>query len=180
MCMTGESHPSRDAKAAPGLTFYTGASQGHVSQMMSAPELPPGIVLDGLDPTALAGGTVDDIVYLDSRPGGFSLANIRLAPDYILPSHHHDVDCLYYVQAGSIILGRRQIGAGGGFVVLAGRAYGYRAGQQGATVLEFRNATNFNMVITETSAAKWREIAQVAEQHDGWPGFAESVALPRE
>ena len=37
-----------------------------------------------------------------------------------------------------MILGRRQIDAGGGFVVRARRAYGYRAGQQGATVLEFR------------------------------------------
>jgi mannose-6-phosphate isomerase-like protein (cupin superfamily) len=178
--MTGEDHLSRDVKAAAGLTLFSGASQGHVSEMMSAPELPPGLVLDGLDPTALAGGTVDDIVYRDSRPGGFSLTNIRLAPDYILPVHHHDVDCLYYVQAGSILLGRRHIAAGGGFVVLAGRAYGYRAGQEGATVLEFRNATSFNMVITETSSAKWQEIAQTAERHAGWPGFTESVSLPHE
>lgn len=178
--MTEEGHLCRDAKAAAGLTFYSGSSQGHVSDMMSGPELPPGLVLDGLDPAALAGGTVDDIVYRDSRSGGFSLTNIRLAPDYILPAHHHDVDCLYYVQEGSIIVGRRKIDAGGGFVVRAGRAYGYRAGQQGATVLEFRNATSFNMVITETSSAKWQEIAQVAKQHAGWPGFAESVALPLE
>jgi len=102
-----------------------------------------------------------------------------LAPDYILPAHHHNVDCLYYVQSGWIVLGRRRIDPGGGFLVLAERPYGYRAGPEGATVLEFRKSTSFNMVVTETSPAKWQEIVQVASEHDGWPGFVESVALPK-
>ena len=140
--------------------------------------MPAGMPLD-FDASAMISGTVVDIVFRESRPDGFSLTNVRLAPDYILPAHHHNVDCLYYVQSGWIVLGRRRIDPGGGFLVLAERPYGYRAGPEGATVLEFRKSTSFNMVVTETSPAKWQEIVQVASEHDGWPGFVESVALPK-
>lgn len=164
-----------------GILLFTGESIGDVGEIMSAPEMPPGLFeeIEGLDVALLAGGTAIDVVFRDDGPNGFSLANMRLAPDYILPTHRHDVDCLYYVQSGSILLGRRRIDAGGGFLVRANRAYGYRAGPEGATVLEFRHATGFNMVVTETSRAKWREMVEVAEQNEGWQGFAESVALPK-
>ena len=75
------------------------------------------------DASAMISGTVVDIVFRESRPDGFSLTNVRLAPDYILPAHHHNVDCLYYVQSGWIVLGRRRIDPGGGFLVLAERPY---------------------------------------------------------
>lgn len=168
-----------DLPAKAGIAIFSGASQGHVSEMMTGPELPEGVVLEALDTSALAGGSVDDIIFRQDRPDGFSLANIRLAPDYVLPTHHHDVDCLYYVLSGWILLGRRRIDAGGGFFVSALRPYGYRAGAEGAAVLEFRKATTFNMVITETSPTKWHEIARVADEHGGWPGFVSSVTLPR-
>ncbi len=168
-----------DSGRAAGISVYTGASLGDVGEIMSAPEFPAEIPV-GLDLAAIAGGTVVDVIFRDDRPDGFSLANIRLAPDYILPTHTHDVDCLYYVQSGWIVLGRRRIDSGGGFLVLAERPYGYRAGPEGATVLEFRKSTGFNMVISAMPSAKWQEIADVARRHDGWPDFVESVALPRQ
>lgn len=163
-----------------GIFIFSGESQGPVSEMMSGPELPDGMALEALDTSALAGGTVDDIIFRQGGPDGFSLANIRLAPNYILPAHHHDVDCLYYVLSGWIVLGRRRINAGGGFLVSALRPYGYRAGAEGACVLEFRKSTRFNMVITETSPTRWNEIARVAEEHHGWPGFVDTAALRQE
>lgn len=174
-----QGNASVDATAgrAPGISVYSGASLGPVTDVMSYPEFPPGIV-EQFDISFLLAGTVVDVVFEDSRPDGFSLTNIRLAPDFILPAHHHDVDCLYYVQCGWILLGRRRIDPGGGFLVLAERPYGYRAGPEGATVLEFRLARSFNMVVTETSPAKWKEMVGVAEKHANWPGFTESVALP--
>lgn len=171
-------HEIDRTETSAGINIYTGASLGDVSEMMSPPDLPAGMPLD-FDASAMISGTVVDIVFRESRPDGFSLTNVRLAPDYILPAHHHNVDCLYYVQSGWIVLGRRRIDPGGGFLVLAERPYGYRAGPEGATVLEFRKSTSFNMVVTETSPAKWQEIVQVASEHDGWPGFVESVALPK-
>lgn len=171
--------PEEISAPSPGISIYSGASLGDVSEMMSDPELPTGLVLN-VDPAAMAAGTVVDIIFRDQRAGGFSLTNMRLAPDYILPAHRHNVDCLYYVQSGYIVLGRQRIDAGGGFLVRANRPYGYRAGPQGATVLEFRASTQFNMVITETSPAKWDQIERVVDEHGGWPRFASTVALPKE
>lgn len=175
---SGRQSKAPDNGRAGGISIFTGASLGDVSEIMSAPEFPAEIPGD-LDPSAIAGGTVVDVIFRDSRPDGFSLTNIRLAPDYILPTHRHNADCLYYVQSGWIVLGRRRIDAGGGFLVLEERPYGYRAGPEGATVLEFRKSTGFNMVISAMPPAKWQEIVDVAHRHDGWPGFIESVALPR-
>jgi hypothetical protein len=171
-------HELPDVPAKVGISIFSGVSQGHVSDMMSGPQLPDGMVLEGLDSSELAGGSVDDIIFRQDVLDGFSLANIRLAPDYILPTHHHDVDCLYYVLSGWILLGRRRIDAGGGFMVSALRPYGYRAGPEGAAVLEFRKAASFNMVITETSPTRWQEIGRVAAERGGWPGFVESAVLP--
>ncbi len=160
-----------------GIVPYTGASLGDVGEIMSTPEFPPGIA-EEFDIALLTGGTATDVVFRDNGPNGFSLTNLRLAPHFILPAHTHDVDCLYYVASGWIVLGRQRLDPGGGFLVRAHRPYGYRAGAEGATVLEFRQSTGFNMVITETNRTKWREMAEVANQNDGWPGFVESVALP--
>jgi hypothetical protein len=162
---------------APGIMPYTGGSLGDVTEIMSFPELPSGIAVD-MVVALLTVGARADVVFRDSRPDGFSVVNLRLAPHVILPAHHHDADCLYYVVSGWIMLGRRRIDAGGGFRVLAKQPYAYRAGSDGATVLEFRHTTSFNMVITENSEAKWREMADVASQNDNWPGFTESAALP--
>ncbi|MCV7154216.1 cupin domain-containing protein [Mycolicibacterium pyrenivorans] len=165
----------------PGIIPYTGQSLGDVGEIMNAPEMSSDIIeqIAGFDIALLAGGTAIDVIFRDTAEGGFSLANMRLAPDYILPTHRHNVDCLYYVLSGSIQLGRRRIDAGGGFLVRADRSYGYRAGAEGATVLEFRHSTRFNMVVTETSPAKWSEMVETAKQNEGWPGFAESVSMPK-
>jgi hypothetical protein len=118
------------------------------------------------------------VLFRGSGPDGFSLVRLWFGAHYRLPRHSHDADCLYYVLSGWILLGRRRIDAGGGFLASAHRPYGYRAGAEGATVLEFRKATSFNMVITETSSTRWQEIARVAVEHGGWPGFADCAALP--
>ncbi len=102
----------------PGIIPYTGQSLGDVGEIMNAPEMSSDIIeqIAGFDIALfLAGGTAIDVIFRDTAEGGFSLANMRLAPDYILPTHRHNVDCLYYVLSGSIQLGRRRIDAGGGF-----------------------------------------------------------------
>lgn len=172
------SEPTADGRVA-GISIYTGASLGDVGEIMSDPELPAEIPAE-LDFSAVSGGAVTDVVFRDSRPDGFSLANLRLAPGYVLPNHRHDVDCLYYVVSGWIFLGRTRIDTGGGFLVLADRPYGYRAGSEGATVLEFRKSTSFNMVVSAMSPNRWQEIIDAAQEHEGWPGFSEAVALPRQ
>jgi hypothetical protein len=161
--------------------IFDGSPSVPMAGVMAAPATPESVLaaFDENDLALLPAAFATDALFCDSSPAGFSLVNIRLAPDSILPAHTHDVDCLYYVLSGSILLGRRRLNAGAGFFIPAGRPYGYRAGADGAAVLEFRHATSFNMIITETSPARWQEMIDVARSHQGWPGFTDSVALTR-
>lgn len=171
-----------DGANGPQFRIFSGAPVGDLDTLMTRPVMPE-IVTESFEPNdlvLLGGGFNTEPIFCDPDPGGFSLVNIRLAPDAILPTHTHDVDCLYYVLSGSILLGRRTLAAGAGFFIPAERPYGYRAGADGAAVLEFRKSTHFGMVITETSPTRWQEIVDAAKRHHGWPGFKESVALPAE
>ena len=165
----------------PGLRFqlFNGSPVGELDDLMTPPEMPASVIesFELADIALVNEGFRTEPIFCDSDPAGFSLVNIRLAPEAILPSHTHEVDCLYYVLSGSIVLGRRTLGAGAGFFVPADQPYGYRAGSEGAAVLEFRRSTRFGMVITDGSASRWREIVDTAKRHNGWPGFRERVTL---
>jgi hypothetical protein len=159
--------------------IFDGAPAANMDDVMAPPTMPDGVeaAFDENDLALLPAAFATDAIFCDPAPTGFSLVNIRLAPDSILPAHTHNVDCLYYVLSGWILLGRRRLDAGAGFFIPAERPYGYRAGSDGAAVLEFRHSTAFNMVITENSPARWQEMIDVAKKHNAWPGFVESVAL---
>jgi quercetin dioxygenase-like cupin family protein len=164
-----------------GLKFriFDGAPEAGIDELMDY-QGPPEDVVAAFDPAdleLLPEAFSTDAIFCDRNPSGFSLVNIRLAPDSILPAHTHNVDCLYYVLSGWVLLGRRRLDAGAGFFIPAGRPYGYRAGSDGAAVLEFRHATRFDMTVTETSRARWQEMIDVAKGHRGWPGYRDSVAL---
>ncbi|MGE0383845.1 MAG: cupin domain-containing protein [Gammaproteobacteria bacterium] len=136
-------------------------------EIMQPITFPPGI-----DPEAtgalLAQGADMRVVFCDPK-AGLSLVRLRFAPDFKLVRHTHDVDCLYYVVAGSLRMGNRTFEAGGGFFLPAHQPYGYEAGPDGVEVLEFRGATSFDMRITETSPARWKAIADgVAANAEKW------------
>jgi quercetin dioxygenase-like cupin family protein len=170
-----------EAPQRPPLKFniFDGAPVEDLYDLMEMPSFPQVVEAnyDNDDFALYSQGFVTDPVFCDRDPGGFSLVNIRLAPEAILANHTHNVDCLYYVLSGWVMLGKRRLESGSGFFVPADHAYGYRAGSDGAAVLEFRHATQFNMVFTETSKSRWQEVFEVARHHDGWPGFTESAAL---
>jgi hypothetical protein len=75
---------------------------------------------------------------------GFSLVHLWFKKDYPLPLHSHDVDCFYYVIAGSLRLGTEQLGPRDSFFVPAEAPYTYRAGPEGVEVLEIRQADRWN------------------------------------
>lgn len=70
--------------------------------------------------------------------GGFSLLYLGIKPNFPLPRHSHDVDCLYYMISGSAVMGNRTLGPGDSFFVPADAPYQYDAGPDGAEVLEIR------------------------------------------
>ncbi len=102
------------------------------------------------------------IPFRQAGPGGFSLVSIDFAPGYLLPRHSHSSDCLYYIVAGSIRMGRRELGPGDGFFLPADQPYAYQAGPDGVKLLEFRNSTAFDMQVYEKSMKSYREKAMAS------------------
>jgi quercetin dioxygenase-like cupin family protein len=69
---------------------------------------------------------------------GFSLVHVWWKPNFPLPRHSHNDDCLYYVISGTALMGARTLRAGDSFLVAANTAYQYTAGPEGVEVLEIR------------------------------------------
>jgi len=96
-----------------------------------------------LTPVEIAGVDGSDVQVLVNIPG-FSLVHLWFKKDYPLPLHSHDVDCFYYVIAGSLRLGTEQLGPRDSFFVPAEAPYTYRAGPEGVEVLEIRQVDHWN------------------------------------
>ena len=89
---------------------------------------------------ALGPGVSTTMLFSQPGPNGMSLAHVWFGADFPLFRHSHPRfgDCLYYVIAGEIIVGRRRLGPGSGFFVPNGMPYKYTAGPAGVELLEFR------------------------------------------
>jgi hypothetical protein len=107
---------------------------------------------------------------LFSMPG-LSLTHAWFRSGFPLPRHSHDVDCLYFILAGSLRIGTEELGAGDGFFVGANVPYTYVPGDQGVEVLEFRGSDSFDIRMLANNRAYWdRAVAQVAAQRTHWTG----------
>jgi quercetin dioxygenase-like cupin family protein len=62
---------------------------------------------------------------------GLSLTHAWFKSGFPLPRHSHNVDCLYYVLAGSLRVGTETLGRGDGFFVGAEVPYSYVPGPEG-------------------------------------------------
>ena len=136
----------------------------HMDVADMTPELEAGIGV------ALEAGFAEGNVVktLFSQPG-FSLTYAWFKSGFPLPLHTHDVDCLYYVVAGSLQLGTETLNAGDGFFVGANKAYRYTPGPQGAEVLEFRGQENFDIRFLAKTVPAWQKIASaVADRCPDW------------
>jgi hypothetical protein len=77
----------------------------------------------------------------------------------VLPPHSHNGDCLYYVVGGELRIGARTLRKGDGMFIPADSAYTYQAGEGGVEVLEFRNATHFNIALKGNESGRWYHVA---------------------
>lgn len=135
--------------------------------MMSMPTVDPPAD-DELLEWATSPGHVVKVLFREGGEDGMSLVWSWFGPNYALPRHSHDADCLYYVVAGEARLGNRVVPAGSGFFVPANAPYAYSAGPDGIQVLEFRGTTSFDMRITE-STGRWQQIVEtVRANRDEW------------
>jgi hypothetical protein len=138
---------------------------GALEQMVACVEFPAGIG-ERFGP-AFGLGLEARPLFLEGGVDGMSLLVMVLEPDCIIVRHVHDIACLYVVLSGEAVLGSRVVGPGGGFFVPAGQPYGYRAGPQGARVLEFRSTSRFRIDVLEDSPKRWQEAIENAQQHVG-------------
>lgn len=100
---------------------------------------------------------------------GFSLTHAWFKSGYPLPLHSHDSDCLYYIIAGTIRLGSEDLGPRDAFLVPADVPYTYKAGPDGAEVLEFRHAAHFNFLNLAKGQGFWDKAADtVAHNLEAW------------
>jgi hypothetical protein len=148
-----------------GLRLFRRADAVDLAEttVMSRPVMDPLPDREILAQVATASGYVNQVLFGDSE-GGMSLIRLWYAPDYALPRHSHDVDCLYYVVAGEAHMGSQVVAAGDGFFVPAGAPYAYTAGSDGVEVLEFRATSQFGIHVTE-SPGRWAQLAELARTH---------------
>ncbi len=158
------------ASSTKGITFYTAADAPLLDDdgIMTPPEIDEAVT-STLDLTPLAAGSKVTVLFKGPDPDGMSLVHAWFGPGYRLPRHSHSADCLYYVVAGTAVMGNRTIKTGDGFVVRAGQPYAYTAGPDGIQILEFRAATGFDMQIFDQTVERWQPIlAAAAANHDRW------------
>jgi hypothetical protein len=89
---------------------------------------------------AFRGGAATTILFAQGGQTGMSLVHVWFGPNFELFRHSHPRggDCLYYVVAGELSLGRRRLGPGSTFFLPNGMPYKYTAGPAGVELLEFR------------------------------------------
>ena len=96
-----------------------------------------------LKPSTEAMTSANEVKKLVPNAAGISVTFIWWKPNFPLPRHSHNVDCLYYIVSGSALLGRRTLMAGDSFFVPTDAPYQYTAGPEGVEVLEIRRDKEF-------------------------------------
>src|ERR1700722_15637240 len=120
-----------------------------------------------LDAGVLEGSVITQL-FRHSGENGFSLVYVWFKPNYHLPRPSHNVDCLYFVLGGQVLMGSQVLGAGDGFYIPGDQVYGYRAGPEGAEVLEFRHATSFDIKLDEKPQLFDRILETDKAHRDQW------------
>ena len=100
---------------------------------------------------------------------GLSLTHAWFKSGFPLPRHSHNVDCLYYIIAGSLRIGTEELGRGDGFFVGADVPYSYVPGPDGVEVLEFRGSNSFDIRLLADNPAIWaKTVERVTRHREGW------------
>jgi quercetin dioxygenase-like cupin family protein len=143
------------------------------TDLMSQPEMSPDTATAfaaNLGAGLGAGAQTKVLLRQSDDEGGFSLVTLWFKPDYPLPRHTHNVDCLYYVISGSAIMGNQTLRAGDGFFVPENAPYQYNAGPDGVEILEIRHGVeHFDMKIPDFRPEVVGAVNElVQERRDEW------------
>jgi quercetin dioxygenase-like cupin family protein len=95
--------------------------------------------------------------------GSMHLLEMKLAPNFSLPRHHHNLDQLVLVLEGEARQGNRRFHAGDGYFTPAFTPYSTSAGPDGCRLLEIRHTI-------EGLTAVWDEADPQRWQRSVWAG----------
>lgn len=167
-----------------GLTIFRASEAEDLmaSGLMSAPQMSDETRDRLADVVGAGSATGAEVKVLARQPtdaGGFNLVHIWFKPNYPLPRHTHDADCMYYVISGSLTMGNQELRAGDAFFVPAEAPYVYDAGPEGVEVLEIRHdVARFDMKIPDAGADRWAAMRYtVVSQRDAWAQMPESPTV---
>jgi quercetin dioxygenase-like cupin family protein len=159
---TGQVFWSEVATDSPGskMTFF---DSNTMEPIVPTPEAFEGTVVpeklrDKINLAELHGTRLTLKVLLNqSSDNGYSLVQVTAAPHTVMQRHKHNVDQIVWCVAGSMTQGNRLIEAGSGYFTPANQAYGYEAGPDGVTVLEFRASPldKTETVFVEENPVRW-------------------------
>jgi hypothetical protein len=166
-------HPIMTATKAPPPRFAIfrarDAADFEESGLMST-QPPTETEMAGSIAAIEAGMLAGTNVHLLFEMPGLSLSHAWFKSGFPLPRHSHNVDCLYFILAGSLRIGTEDLAAGDGFFVGADVPYAYVPGPDGVEVLEFRTANSFDIRLLANNAAFWKKAVENAKaKHDAWP-----------
>lgn len=147
------------------LTVFRAGESSEVTDEMMPREGIDETVLSALGQLETANvnvGVGEKTRLLFKEPGddGMSLLYVWFKSGYVLPFHSHSTDCLYYVLAGELRMGSHLLHQGDGIFIPSHHAYGYEAGPDGVELLEFRNASRFNLKFTPGAQPRWDHMVQ--------------------
>ncbi len=157
------------------MIIYRGADAGELgSDQMPFVGVDDGVMAGfaklGAAGAADAMGAITSVLFCEPEAAELSLCHAWFKSDYVLPRHSHSADCIYYVLSGEVAMGTQTLRKGDGIFIPANDAYTLKAGPQGAEVLEFRNATHFDIHFKGNDEAHWDRMAKVqVDKKDVWP-----------
>ena len=154
----------------PGIMLYRfdDASTDEGIPLMSH-EAPSAMEIEGSRRVRDAGLEVAHENRVLFAAAGFSLVYAWFKSGYPLPRHTHNSNCLYYIVAGSLHMGKEELKAGDGFFVGKDVPYTYTAGDAGVEILEFRACEAFNIKLMADNPAFWdRAVETVKLKHKEW------------
>ena len=131
------------------------------------------LTVEGMDESVIAGfaklqacGAVPGLaeqttrLFAEEDEKGLSLIRVWFKSGNTLPRHSHSSDCLYYIIGGEAQMGSVTLKKGDGVFIPADQGYTLQAGPDGVELLEFRNATRYNIFYKGNDEAHWERIAE--------------------
>jgi hypothetical protein len=101
-----------------------------------------------------------------TQVGPFHLLEVRFAPNFVIPRHHHNFDQMVFVVEGTARQGRREFHEGDGYFTKAYTPYTTAAGPEGCRVVEVRKDPIEELEVwwDEDKPERWLRERWAAEQ----------------